>query len=215
MPKRNRNRRRANKGAGAVSTADAGAVAIVVADAPPEVQDSDARVAEALAAEERAEALARRGRFDAAKAALEAHLPRPLLQEAPPAVPRFVGSLPEVRRTRVQHILPGDATGGQHAGRFNADSYKDPDQGKFNPTLYKSYFPVAWTDEDVIDAIREAAALTYNYSTESPNNRPGRAKRWVHMPIKVTRRVISIWLKVITEDLPRGGYQVITAYPLV
>jgi hypothetical protein len=35
------------------------------------------------------------------------------------------------------------------------------------------------------------------------------------MPIKVTRRVISIWLKVITEDLPRGGYQVITAYPLV
>ncbi|MCX5748542.1 MAG: EndoU domain-containing protein [Proteobacteria bacterium] len=126
---------------------------------------------------------------------------------------------PVIEPQRVQHILHGDATGGRHGGEHMQElpsrTPKPPDRAMSGMVVgdFKSFFPPAWSEQDVLDAIQEAAAQTFDHRVAQPKAEPWHQQRYKHPAWKVTLHRVPINVVVITEDKKGGGYQVITGHP--
>jgi hypothetical protein len=119
------------------------------------------------------------------------------LQMGPVVVPKAPAKLMGVKldAKRQGHIIQGDKTGGGHAGYLAPLKGKTPAdvlaiKGGAHPT---THFPQAWTDEDIADAVVEAAELTYAAAVQQPNG------NWAHPFIKIVRRGIPVQIKAITK----------------
>ncbi|MGB3404761.1 MAG: EndoU domain-containing protein [Microcoleaceae cyanobacterium] len=102
----------------------------------------------------------------------------------------FIAKSSRLSEARIVHILEGDRTGGGHG----------PGRG----VPGKSEFPMGWSDEQVIDYIKDVI--------QDPNSRwrrqarlPGKPQRW-----SVEGRRDGIDIKVIVEP---DGEGIITAFP--
>jgi hypothetical protein len=136
---------------------------------------------------------------------LMANPPRPLLQG--PVVNNVIQKKGYfINAKQAKHVVHGDAKGGMHAGQYNALKGKGPDAvTKQVIGAHKiTHFPQAWDHDDILSALQEAAAATYNLAYQQANY------LWKHPPVQVTRRGITIWVVVITNN----ALMVWTGYPL-
>jgi len=148
--------------------------------------------------------------FQQALAAFALHPPLPL-QQIPIVNNNNHAPAPyHILGPRIIHILHGDHTGGQHLGMHNPALHGAPPNAVTVhnvPGHHITYFPVAWTAQDVLDALIEAAAATYHLAVQQYNG------NWLHPAVQVSRRGITIWIVVVTRA---NGYglTVHTAWPL-
>jgi hypothetical protein len=103
------------------------------------------------------------------------------------------------------HIIDGDATGGKHAGRHSPDPNASKDKTKPTKSGKKTYFPQKWSDDDIIDALEEAAVATFDSAFQQSNG------NWKHPQYSTSRSGASCPVVVITND----EYEVWTGWPIV
>ncbi|WP_332852296.1 hypothetical protein [Duganella sp. S19_KUP01_CR8] len=139
--------------------------------------------------------------FQNALHALTLNPPLPLLQ---PPIANNANHAPApyyVPGWRAIHILHGDHTGGQHLGMYNPALHGAPPNAVTNhawPGHFVTYFPVAWDADDVLAAMIEAAHATYHLAVQQGNG------NWLHPPVQVSRRGITIWITVVTRANMHG-----------
>jgi hypothetical protein len=151
----------------------------------------------------------RQANMNAALLHLHAHPPLPLLQPPPVLNLNHAPMAYGVPLQRQQHVLHGDHTGGQHMGPYNPAPHGALPNAITHhhfPGHNVSYFPMAWTAQDILSALTEAAEASYYLAYQQANG------NWLHPPVWVTRRTITIRIVVVTRA-NHLGLQVWTGWP--
>jgi hypothetical protein len=148
--------------------------------------------------------------FQQALLALQNAPPRPLLQGPIRNNPRNAPMAYLVPVQRAVHVLHGDHTGGQHMGAYNPGLHGAPPNQITHFHFHGhwvTYFPVAWDAEDILGALTEAADATYHLAYQQHNG------NWLHPPVWVSRRGITIRIVVVTSVNHLGRLVVWTGWP--
>jgi hypothetical protein len=148
--------------------------------------------------------------FQNALHALNANPPLPLMQGPIANNNNNAPMAYAVPHHNAQHILHGNHGGGQHMGMYNPALHGAPPNAITHhnfPGHFVTYFPVAWDAHDIITAVTEAAEATYHLAHQQANG------NWLHPPVWVTRRGITIQIVVVSSVNWHGNLIVITAWP--